>query len=488
MTSSTPSTASSGTMVSTPSIMNESDFTYKNLSDTLSASSTSLSISSPSSPQKNNNNNNNNGSSFHYQTKFNPSSKAFVPTATPTNFQSENTKTVYQTPCTPFKTPQTPKNNIHNNGNVTMTTSTTSFNPNSASFSPRSHHMNFLTSSPSAQIPTATPLKTLNSPPHSSLSATSPSVTSSPGKRPQRYSANSTIVNPPTFYPLNSAPHSSHFGHSVSPSSGVPLVSPSKASSFQSANSSFQGNLSASPVLVNSAGAEESQESRRTAQRKKQIGYGMNTLGYRNLNKYVPENKRKGYPMPPNIQDKCSKRAWDGQVRKWRRLLHKFDDVTSFEDCEKVKKVIFEEERKKKEENRLKRMKAFESQMAAAAALNGSNGINPLSPENSINNVTNQIHNGNRNFGGTPQYPQIVSMTSGQVMSPSGNLMMGSPSYYRGNGRRIPQYPQYRHNQSPLRPTFPQSHECWADEEDESGGEEDDDDEIDDCGYYCENE
>ena len=131
--------------------------------------------------------------------------------------------------------------------------------------------------------------------------------------------------------------------------------------------------FSASPTLGGSSGSGsggdvslESQESRRTAQRTKQIGYGKNTLGYKNLVKYVPPNKLKGYPMPPNILDKCSKRAWDGQVRKWRRLLHKFDEVTSFADCEAVKKVIFEEEKKKKEENKLKRIKAFESQIAAA--------------------------------------------------------------------------------------------------------------------------
>ena len=29
--------------------------------------------------------------------------------------------------------------------------------------------------------------------------------------------------------------------------------------------------------------------------------------------------------MTPDPYQVCSKRSWDGQIRKWRRLLHKYD-------------------------------------------------------------------------------------------------------------------------------------------------------------------
>jgi hypothetical protein len=40
----------------------------------------------------------------------------------------------------------------------------------------------------------------------------------------------------------------------------------------------------------------------------------------------VPKHERKsGHPLTPKISQKCSKRCWDGQVRKWRRDLHEWD-------------------------------------------------------------------------------------------------------------------------------------------------------------------
>lgn len=40
----------------------------------------------------------------------------------------------------------------------------------------------------------------------------------------------------------------------------------------------------------------------------------------------VPREKRR-YPDPetPEKDSKCSKRAWDGLVRSWRRKLHQYD-------------------------------------------------------------------------------------------------------------------------------------------------------------------
>ena len=67
----------------------------------------------------------------------------------------------------------------------------------------------------------------------------------------------------------------------------------------------------------------------RIATREKQLEYGKQTPGYQNYLATVPKNKRKiGDPKTPNKFQVCSKRSWDGQVRKWRRDLHAWDEVT----------------------------------------------------------------------------------------------------------------------------------------------------------------
>jgi histone RNA hairpin-binding protein len=35
--------------------------------------------------------------------------------------------------------------------------------------------------------------------------------------------------------------------------------------------------------------------------------------------------RKKQDPCTPDIRQVCSKRSWDGQIRKWRRLLHEYD-------------------------------------------------------------------------------------------------------------------------------------------------------------------
>ncbi|KAI8896909.1 histone RNA hairpin-binding protein RNA-binding domain-containing protein [Globomyces pollinis-pini] len=39
----------------------------------------------------------------------------------------------------------------------------------------------------------------------------------------------------------------------------------------------------------------------------------------------VREDRKVGDPVTPDKYSKCSKRAWDGLVRSWRRKLHAFD-------------------------------------------------------------------------------------------------------------------------------------------------------------------
>ena len=41
---------------------------------------------------------------------------------------------------------------------------------------------------------------------------------------------------------------------------------------------------------------------------------------------YIIRSKRKSKdPHTPDPKQTCSKRSWDGQIRKWRRLLHDYD-------------------------------------------------------------------------------------------------------------------------------------------------------------------
>jgi len=68
------------------------------------------------------------------------------------------------------------------------------------------------------------------------------------------------------------------------------------------------------------------QDARRLAARQKQIDIGMNTPGYKKFTETVPASARtKTHPRIPDVQQVCSKRSWDGQVRKWRRQLHDYD-------------------------------------------------------------------------------------------------------------------------------------------------------------------
>jgi hypothetical protein len=73
---------------------------------------------------------------------------------------------------------------------------------------------------------------------------------------------------------------------------------------------------------VKSAGPSASQR----AMRAKQIAIGKSTVGYQNYVATVPLHARLPiHPRTPDPAKACSKRAMDGQLRQWRRLLHEFD-------------------------------------------------------------------------------------------------------------------------------------------------------------------
>ena len=69
------------------------------------------------------------------------------------------------------------------------------------------------------------------------------------------------------------------------------------------------------------------EDARRLAQRQKQIDFGKNTRGYERYSALVPREKRRfDDPWTPDKTAPCSKRAFDGRIRKWRRELHKYDE------------------------------------------------------------------------------------------------------------------------------------------------------------------
>eukprot|EP00798_Chlamydomonas_sp_ICE-L_P010105 gene10105-8005_t len=63
-------------------------------------------------------------------------------------------------------------------------------------------------------------------------------------------------------------------------------------------------------------------------QRQKQLDFGKNTLGYQMYVNTVPRaHRNKRDPQTPDANQKISKRCFDGQVKVWRRELHKYDHM-----------------------------------------------------------------------------------------------------------------------------------------------------------------
>jgi len=131
----------------------------------------------------------------------------------------------------------------------------------------------------------------------------------------------------------------------------IPLVQQSELSEEQSSSSSVDFSpielspksdnheLSSSPREDH--GPEADQENKepkgvetneqRLKQRQKQIDYGRNTVGYHRYLDLVPKPKRKRRdPHTPDKLQVCSKRSWDAQVQRWRRLLHQWDPPEEF--------------------------------------------------------------------------------------------------------------------------------------------------------------
>ncbi len=90
----------------------------------------------------------------------------------------------------------------------------------------------------------------------------------------------------------------------------------------------------------------------RLTQRQKQIDFGKNTIGYQKYIQTVPRfvlfyiinysltittcsrwERNPSHPVTPDKHKAASTRAWQGQIRVWRRALHKFDPPSKHEDA-----------------------------------------------------------------------------------------------------------------------------------------------------------
>eukprot|EP00736_Rhodelphis_marinus_P005347 Rmarinus@m.11289 len=120
---------------------------------------------------------------------------------------------------------------------------------------------------------------------------------------------------------------------------GVEIHVPSagrKRSHRTRASSHWKGAKKARLENSSKAIARETDELR-LKQREKQLVYGKSTEGYKRYLEKIPKTKRsKSDPKTPDKHQVCSKRSWDGQVRKWRRLLHDFDPEPKGTPCDEV--------------------------------------------------------------------------------------------------------------------------------------------------------
>jgi len=125
----------------------------------------------------------------------------------------------------------------------------------------------------------------------------------------------------------------------------------SKSQEVERKSSSLIKMTSPSPIIENGIIVQwkpkkkkETNEHRIT-NRMKQIQYGKNTVGYIRFKELVSKQKgKKNVLRVPDPHQLCSKRSWDGQLKKWRRELHQFDpsieDLGIWEEKLKQRQIL----------------------------------------------------------------------------------------------------------------------------------------------------
>jgi len=183
-----------------------------------------------------------------------------------------------------------------------------------------------------------------------------------PIRSPDRKSQSSSPITVPSplnfidYYPIGSTPFVNKENYAITPQRTIPKR-PMHLPKSNSGDCLTYKAISASPTkpkLTNStpplriqsppatmpvvpplklSPTREGLDEHRLEQRQKQIDYGYRTLGYIRYRILVPKEKRsRECPRTPKKSQLCSKRSWDGQVKKWRRDLHLWDpkDEESF--------------------------------------------------------------------------------------------------------------------------------------------------------------
>jgi len=159
-------------------------------------------------------------------------------------------------------------------------------------------------------------------------------VVSQPLPTPDQKAFNTPISSPNPKTPLSRAMDTrDKFNEPASPVSGTStsdahFLSPKSAGStpFKSPMSPGGTRYSPSKSPRSPVRPISPLDEQRLAQRQKQIDYGYRTVGYLRYRLLVAKDHRKPeHPRTPKKTQGCSKRSWDGQLKKWRRDLHLWD-------------------------------------------------------------------------------------------------------------------------------------------------------------------
>jgi len=141
-------------------------------------------------------------------------------------------------------------------------------------------------------------------------------------------------ISTPLSSPLLKTPMSKSLHHDDNTPSSL-MTTQSESQYFSPKSSSSTPYKSPSSPLVRFTSSKSPRspirpisplDEQRLAQRQKQIDYGYRTVGYLRYRLLVAKDHRKPeHPRTPKKTQGCSKRSWDGQLKKWRRDLHLWD-------------------------------------------------------------------------------------------------------------------------------------------------------------------